>query len=79
MGVKMREKPKLSGSYWIFIDHNGKRRAKKVGKDKRTALQLAKVIEAKLVLGEGEDQRWPGKIHCLPHEKLYLRGTESGR
>ena len=56
MGVKVREKPKSSGIYWIFIDHNGKRRAKKVGKDKRTALQLAKVIEAKLVLGEGKPE-----------------------
>jgi len=51
MGVKVREKPKNSGSWWIFIDHQGRRKAKKIGK-KRVAEELAKKIEAKLALGE---------------------------
>ncbi|UCG14549.1 MAG: site-specific integrase [Deltaproteobacteria bacterium] len=60
MGVKVRERPKGSGVWWIFIDHQGKRKAKKVGKDRRLANEVAKKIEAKLVLGEfdmkgGED------------------------
>jgi integrase len=38
MGVKLREKPLGSGIWWVFIDHQGKRKAKK--------------IEAKLVLGD---------------------------
>ncbi|MHB9027971.1 MAG: tyrosine-type recombinase/integrase, partial [Candidatus Latescibacterota bacterium] len=51
MSVKVREKPKGSGIWWLFIDHQGKRKAKKFGKDKRLALEAAKKIEAKLVLG----------------------------
>ena len=38
--------------FWVFIDHKGKRKAKKIGKDKRVALEVAKKIEAKLVLGD---------------------------
>jgi integrase len=52
MGVKIREKPKGSGVWWIFIDHHGMRRAKKIGKDKKMANQIRKKIEAKLVLSE---------------------------
>jgi integrase len=50
MGVKVREKPKYSGNWWIFIDHQGRRKAKKIGKDKRVAEAVAKKIEAKLAL-----------------------------
>jgi len=28
MGVKVREKPKGSGVWWIFIEHQGRRKAK---------------------------------------------------
>jgi integrase len=52
MGVKVREKQKGSGIWWIFIDHRGRRKAKKIGKDKKVALEVAKKIEAKLVLGD---------------------------
>ncbi len=54
MGVKIRQKPPGSGIYWIFINHQGKRKSKQIGKDKRLARQVAKKIEAKLVLGEYE-------------------------
>jgi integrase len=52
MGVRVREKPQGSGTYWVFIDHHGKRKAKKIGKDKRTAQEVARKIEARLVLGD---------------------------
>lgn len=52
MGVKVREKKKGSGEWWIFIDYKGKRRAKKFGRDRRKAEEAAKQIEAKLVLGQ---------------------------
>jgi integrase len=52
MSVKVREKPKGSGVYWIFIDHLGKRKSKKVGRDKRMVQEIAKKIEAKLILGQ---------------------------
>lgn len=50
MGVKVREKKK--GEWWIFIAHNGVRKSKKIGKDKKLALEAAKKIEAKLALGD---------------------------
>jgi len=52
MGVKVREKPKGSGEWWVFINHQGRRKAKKIGMDKKVALAVAHKIEAKLVLGE---------------------------
>lgn len=52
MGVKVREKHKGSGEWWIFIDHRGSRKAMKIGRDKRLALRSAKIIEAELVLGK---------------------------
>jgi len=35
MAVNIREKPKGSGVYWIFINHQGKRKSKKIGKNER--------------------------------------------
>lgn len=52
MGAKIREHPKGSGEWWVFIDHHGKRRAKKIGKDKRQALEIGKKIQAQLTLGD---------------------------
>lgn len=52
MGVKIKERPERSGIWWLFIDHKGKRKAKKIGKDKRLAQEAAKKIEAKLTLGD---------------------------
>lgn len=52
MAVKVREKVKGSGEWYIFIDHQGKRKAKKVGRDKRVAIKAAKTIEANLVLND---------------------------
>ena len=51
MGVKVRERPQGSGVWWVFIDHQGKRKAKKVGSEE-AARGAAKKIEAKLVLGD---------------------------
>lgn len=52
MAVKVRERPTGSGVWWVFIDHNGRRKAKKVGRDKKLALDAARKIAAKLTLGE---------------------------
>jgi integrase len=52
MAVKVREKVKGSGEWWIYIDHQGKRKAKKVGRDKRKAKEVAELVQAKLKLGE---------------------------
>jgi len=52
MSVKVRERPSGSGIYWVFIDHQGKRKGKKIGKNKALANEIAKKIEARLVLGD---------------------------
>ena len=52
MAVKVREKPKGSGDWWIFINHHGKRKSKKIGKDRTIALEVAERIKVKLVLNE---------------------------
>jgi integrase len=52
MGVRVREKPPGSGIYWIFINHNGKRKSKRIGTDEGVANEVAEKIKAKLVLGE---------------------------
>lgn len=52
MGVRVREKPPGSGIWWIFIEHQTKRKSKKIGNNKKLAKEVAKKIEAKLVLGD---------------------------
>ena len=52
MGVGVREKQKGSGEWWVFINHQGKRKAKKVGNDQAAARKVAEKIKAKLVLGD---------------------------
>lgn len=51
MSVKPYEKPKGSGIWYIRISHNGKRKSKKIG-DRDAAEEIAKKLEAKMVLGE---------------------------
>jgi integrase len=48
MGVKVRQK---GGKWYVFINHNGQRKAKCVG-DKRAAEEVRRKLEAKLTLGE---------------------------
>ena len=52
MAVKINQRPKGSGIWWVFINHQGKRKAKKIGRDKRLAQEVARKIEAKLALTE---------------------------
>jgi integrase len=51
MAVIVREKVKGSGEWWIFINHKGKRRSKKIG-DKATANKVAKEVRERLAKGE---------------------------
>jgi integrase len=55
MGVKVREKPAGSDTWWVMIDHDGRRKAKKVGtgkKGRELAEEVARKIGAKLILKE---------------------------
>lgn len=51
MAVKVREKVKDSGEWWVFISHQGKRRSKKIG-DKRTANAVARKVRERLAEGD---------------------------
>ena len=47
MGVKVREKVKGSGDWWVFINFRGRRKARKIG-SRKAALQTARKIEEKI-------------------------------
>ena len=47
MGVRVRQR---KSAWWVYIHHKGKRKAKKIG-DHKTALAVARKIEAELALG----------------------------
>jgi integrase len=49
MGVKIRQK---DGKWYVFINHQGKRKAKCVGDSKRAAEEVKRKLEARLTLGE---------------------------
>ena len=49
MAAKLREK---DGSYWVVVHHEGRRKWKKIGKDKREALKVVHKVNAQLALGK---------------------------
>ncbi len=79
MAVKVRERPKGSGEWWVFIDHQGKRKAKKIGRDKRFAQEVAKKIEARLTLGDVgiTDERQKSPLF-KDYAELWLNGYIKG-
>lgn len=48
MGVKVKY---FRGDWWLFIDHRGRRKAKKIG-DKETALAVARKVRERLTSGD---------------------------
>ena len=73
MEVSVREKK--PGEFWIFINHKGKRKSKKIG-DKKTAIEVARKIEAKLVFGDVGVLNKSGSN--IPTLKEYIHGWEGG-
>jgi integrase len=51
MAVIVREKKKGSGEWWVFINHKGRRRSKKVG-TKTAANKVAREVEERLAKGD---------------------------
>src|SRR5947207_1712408 len=51
MAVKVKQH---KGAWWVFINHRGKRKAKRIGTSKRAAEQVAEKIQAKIALGQFE-------------------------
>ncbi|MBL6978173.1 MAG: site-specific integrase [Desulfobacteraceae bacterium] len=73
MGTSIREKPKGSGEWWIFINHRGTRKAKKIGKNKKLARDTARKIEAKLTLGDLDMSKFNRKCPTLKeYGKMWL-------
>jgi integrase len=50
MGVVVREKDKGSGVWWVFVNHKGRRTARRVG-DKRAAKRVARDLQQELAEG----------------------------
>ena len=50
MGVKLRER--RPGEWWLYVDHQGKRFAKKLGHDKRQAAAIRREVERRLAAGD---------------------------
>ena len=49
MAAKLREK---DGFYWVVVHHKGRRKWKKIGKDKREAQKVVHKVNAQLAVGE---------------------------
>jgi hypothetical protein len=49
MGVTVRKK---RDKWYVFVNHNGQRKAKCVGTDRTAALKVKQALEAKLTAGE---------------------------
>jgi integrase len=55
MSVQVREKPKGSGIYWLFVCHQGHRKAKRIGPDMDYALEMAAKVEEQLAAAQMPD------------------------
>ena len=54
MAAKLREK---DGFYWVVVHHQGRRKWKKIGKDKREAQKVVHRVNAELALGQFSMER----------------------
>lgn len=73
MGVRVREKVKGSGEWWVFVNHHGQRRSEKVGA-KRAALELKTEIEKKLAAAEFQIKAPPPVPTFGEYAKTWLDG-----
>jgi integrase len=75
MGVRVREKDKGSGVYWIFVHHHGKRTSKQVGKDLKKAEDAAEKIKAKLTLSDFDIETRKKTVPIFKeYSELWLEG-----
>ncbi len=74
MSVKVKQH---KGAWWIFINHKGKRKAKRIGSSKRAAEIAAEKIQAKIALGQFEikDEKTlrPFDVHFCHWLDTYVR------
>ena len=74
MGVIVRQKTKGKGKpWWVFVSHDGQRTSKKVG-TKEAAQEVAKLLEARIALGEDvfeeEEKEYSEEKESI-HKKIY--------
>ena len=76
MGVTVREKPKDSGIWWVFVAHEGKRRSKRIGNDKNKALEVAEKLKAKIALKDFHiEEKEPDPVLTFEeYSKVFLDG-----
>jgi len=79
MGVKVREHPKGSGKFYIFINHKGQRRAKFISYDKKAALEVARKVEARLTLGDLAIEPKQDKVTLKEYSEKWLRQVSATR
>ena len=86
MAAKLREK---DGFYWVVVHHQGRRKWKKIGKDKREAQKVVHKVNAQLARrdvldgaeAEGSDDRGgaPSLVRGLQADVLALLRRSSRR
>ena len=80
MRVSIREKPKGSGEWWVFIAHHGKRKSKRIGKNEKLARDVARKIEAKLVLSDFDIETDKPKVPTFKdYSEKYLAYIQMNR
>ncbi len=65
MAAKLREK---DGFYWVVVHHQGRRKWKKIGRDKREAQKVVHKVNAQLAVGTfsmDENRRMPPSSRSL--------------
>ena len=79
MGVTIRE---WKGAWWVFINHHGTRKAKRVGvgdTGKRAAKQVAQQIQARLALGQAAFEKTGAGVTIDAYAKTFLQRIERTR
>ncbi len=79
MGVKIRQ---WKGAWWIFIDHQGMRKAKRIGVGepaKKAAKQAAQQIQARLALGQPAFQNQKSGMTLERYAEVFLERIEHTR
>ncbi len=79
MGVKIRE---WKGAWWVFINHQGTRKAKRIGTGepgKKAAKQVAQQIQARLALGQTAFDRLQASVTLDAYAETFLERIEQTR
>jgi integrase len=79
MGVKIKQ---WKGAWWIFINHQGRRKARRVGigeAGKKTARLVAQQIQARLVLGQAAFQSQKSGVTIDAYGETFLHRIEHTR